>query len=132
MKNQIFSSVLHPIRKYVFRFSFLTTLNIYKDYLKGRKRLRKCEAKFCLCKLWPETEFAIIHISFEDTIVFIHLTILWPRSFVIFNMWWTEELSSQHLSSWWSSCVLGSAHLLVSHVLGAMHWKREIVTTEQV
>ena len=28
-----------PIREYVFRLSFLTTPNIYKDYFKGRQRL---------------------------------------------------------------------------------------------
>ena len=39
----------------MFGLSFITTLNIYNDYFKGRQRLRKCEAKFCLCKLWPET-----------------------------------------------------------------------------
>ena len=45
---------------------------------------------------------------------------------------WTEELCSQQLSlvgDW--SRVLGST-LLVTHVLRAMHWKWEIVTTEQV
>ena len=33
----------------MFGFSFLTTLNIYKDYFEGRQRLHKlhkCEAKF--------------------------------------------------------------------------------------
>ena len=29
----------HPICEYVFVLSFLTTLNIYKDYFKGRKML---------------------------------------------------------------------------------------------
>ena len=48
---------------YMFRLSFLTTLNIYKDYFKGRQRLRKCEAKLYSCKLWPETEFALIYLS---------------------------------------------------------------------
>ena len=113
--------------------SFLTILNIYKDYFKGRQRLRKCEAKFCLCKLWPETEFALVHLSLEEVVVFVHLRVLWPRSFMIFIMWWTKELCSQHsFSSWWLSHVLGSTHLLVSHVLGAVHWKWEIVNTEQV
>ena len=50
-EKQIFSSVLHPIREYMFRLSFLTTLNIYKDYFKGRQRLCKCEVKLCSCKL---------------------------------------------------------------------------------
>ena len=50
---------MHPIREYMFRISFLSTLNIYKEYFKGFQMLRKCEAKFCSCKLWPETEFAL-------------------------------------------------------------------------
>ena len=41
-EKQIFSSILHPIHKYVFMLSFLTTLNIYKDYFKGHKRLHSC------------------------------------------------------------------------------------------
>ena len=47
-------------------------------------------------------------------------------------MWWTGELCIQQpsLVGDWSH-ILGSAQL-VSHVLGAMHWKGEIVTTEQV
>ena len=49
--NQFFRSDFVPIRIYMFRFSFLTTLNIYKDYFKGRQRARKCEVKFCSCKL---------------------------------------------------------------------------------
>ena len=35
-ENYIFSSNFHPIRVYMFGLSFLTTLNIYKDYFKGR------------------------------------------------------------------------------------------------
>ena len=47
-------------------------------------------------------------------------------------MWWIEKLWSQQpsLVGDWSH-VLGSAQL-VSHVLGAVYWKWEIVTTEQV
>ena len=45
---------------------------------------------------------------------------------------WTEELYSQQpsLVGDWSR-VLGSAQL-VSHILGAMHWKGEIVIAKQV
>ena len=50
-EKQIFNSDFHPIRVYMFGLSFLTTLNIYKDYFKGHKKLRKCEAKLCSCKL---------------------------------------------------------------------------------
>ena len=39
---QIFCSVFHPIHDYMFELSFLTTLNIYKDYFKSRQRLHSC------------------------------------------------------------------------------------------
>ena len=35
-ENQIFSFDFHPIHVYMFWLFFLTTLNIYKDYFKGR------------------------------------------------------------------------------------------------
>ena len=35
-KIQISKSVFHTYPSYVFSFSFLTTLDIYKDYFKGR------------------------------------------------------------------------------------------------
>ena len=37
-KKQIFSSDFTPIHEYVFGLYFLTTLNIYKDYFKGRRK----------------------------------------------------------------------------------------------
>ena len=81
---------------YMFELSFLTTLNIYKDYFKGRQRLHKCKAKLCLCKLWLKIEFALVYLSLEETTVFVHLRVLWPSNFMIFIVWWTEELCSQH------------------------------------
>ena len=60
----------------MFRLSFLTTLNIYKDCFKGHKRLCEYEAKFCLCKLWPKTEFVLGHLSLEEAVVFVHLRVL--------------------------------------------------------
>ena len=50
-EEHIFSYDFHPIRRYIFRLSFLTTLDIYKDCFKGCQRLRECEAKFCSYKL---------------------------------------------------------------------------------
>ena len=50
-ENQFFRSDFIPIRVYMFRLSFLTTLNIYKDYFKDHKRWRECDAKSCSCKL---------------------------------------------------------------------------------
>ena len=97
-EKQIFSYVLTPIRKCVFRLSFLTILKIYKDYFKGRNRLHKCEAKSCSCKLCPEIEFALVHLSLEESAVFVHHKVLWSMSFLIFILWWTKELCSQHPS----------------------------------
>ena len=75
-KNQFFRADFTSISEYVFGLSFLTTLNIYKDCFKGRKRLRKCEAKLCPYKLWPETEFAPVHLSLEEAAVFVHRRVL--------------------------------------------------------
>ena len=47
----------------MFGISFLITLNIYKDYFEGHQGLHKLHesgAKFCLCKLWLEIDFAFI------------------------------------------------------------------------
>ena len=75
-EKHIFISDFHPIWEYIFELSFLTTLNIYKDYFKGCKRLRECEAKLCSHKLWPETEFALIHLSLEEAAAFVHHKVL--------------------------------------------------------
>ena len=73
-EKQSFSSDFHQIRECMFGLSFLTTLNIYKDYFKGRQRLHKCEAKFCLCK--PETKFSLVHLSLEEAAMFVHRWVL--------------------------------------------------------
>ena len=130
---QFFRTVFHPICEFMFRFSFLTTLNIYKDYVKGRLGLRECEAKFCSCKLWLETKFSLVHLSLEKATVFVHRRVLWPRSFVIFIVlmnWRTLQPTS--FSSWWLVTYLDLCIELVSHVLEVVHWKWEVVTIEQV
>ena len=95
---QFFGVDFHLIHWYMFGLSFLTTLNKYKDYFKGHQRLHECEAKFCSCKLWLETKFSLIHLSLEKATVFVHRRVLWPMSFLVFIVWWTEEFCSQHLS----------------------------------
>ena len=50
-ENQFFRADFISIREYMFVLYFLTTLYIYKDYFKGRQKLRNYEAKLCLCKL---------------------------------------------------------------------------------
>ena len=75
-ENQFFRADFTSIRECMFGLSFLTTLNIYKDCFKGCQRLHKCEAKLCSCKLWPEAELALIHLSFEEATVFVHCRVL--------------------------------------------------------
>ena len=50
-ENQFFRFDFMHIHVYVFRLSFLTTLNMYKDYFKGRQRLCKCEAKLLFMQI---------------------------------------------------------------------------------
>ena len=95
---QFFRIDFNPIRVYMYKLSFLITLNIYKNYFKGRQRLRECKEKFCLCKLWSKTEFALVHLSLEEAAMFVHHRVLWPRSFVIFIIWWTKEFCNQYPS----------------------------------
>ena len=72
-ENQIFSFDFIPIHEYVFEFSFLTTLNIYKDCFKGRYRLHSCPNS---CKLWSGTKFALVNLSLEEAAVFVHRRVL--------------------------------------------------------
>ena len=64
---QFFRVVFHPIHEYMFRSSFLITLNIYKDYFKCRQglhKLHKCRAKVLFMqivtgdKICPSSSFS--------------------------------------------------------------------------
>ena len=93
-EKQIFSSDFHSIRVYMFGLSFLTTLNLYKDYFKGCQMLRECEAKLCSCKLWPLPLFIFLlkKLLCLYTVRFCNQGVSWSSS-----CWWIEELCSQHL-----------------------------------
>ena len=54
-KIQIFKYVFHVYLSYLCRVSFLTTLDIYKDYFKGRLRWCNLRQSDYLLKLWLET-----------------------------------------------------------------------------
>ena len=69
------------ILEYLCKVSFLTTLDIYKDYFKGR---HKIVAIIVTCIVWPETEIALIHLSLRRSYYVFTLRVLWPRSFLIF------------------------------------------------
>ena len=102
-EKQIFSSDFHPIRGYMFKLSFLTTLNIYKGCFKGHQRLRKCEAKLCSCKLWSETEFTLIHLSLESAIqcFYTYITNSLRKSYCSHML--TPQPNSSHQTSQFSS-----------------------------
>ena len=71
-KIQIFKSVFHAYPNYVFRFSFLTTLDIYKNYFKGR--LTGCKGfinAYC-----DRRQSTIVHFSLEEIAAFIRHRVL--------------------------------------------------------
>ena len=74
-ENQIFNSNFTPICVQLFRFSFITILNIYKDYFKGHHRLCNLMQKFFISILWLET-YALVHLSFEEAAVFVRHRVL--------------------------------------------------------
>ena len=59
----------------MFGLSFLTTLNIYNDYFKGRQAdAPQCKSfSQAYCKL--ET-YALVHLSLEEVVVFVHYRVL--------------------------------------------------------
>ena len=88
--------------KYLYRVSFLTTLDIYKAYFKSH-HIR--EYKENICKKWPSALFSLKKI--------LHFCALEFCNKVLFDLhcWWSEELCSQHLFQVAS----------ISHVLGSVH-----------
>ena len=74
-ENQIFNSDFTPIRVYLFRFSFLTTLNIYKDYFKGHHIWCNLMQKFFTSILWLET-YALVHLSLQEAAAFVRRRVL--------------------------------------------------------
>ena len=101
------------IYEYLCRVSFLTTLDIYKDYFKGHLKWCNLMQSHCACKLWPETKFSLVHhILCRSYYAFT------PRDFVTkelpdLHYWWIEEFCSQHLSqvgvlvTYWNPCIIG-------------------------
>ena len=86
---------------YLCKVSFLTTLDIYKDYFRGRHRWCKNNT----CRKCPSSSFSLKKL--------LHL---YDKGFVTkelpnLHCWWNEKLCSQHLPQ-----VNG-----VSHVLGSVH-----------
>ena len=89
--------------RYFSRVSFLTIINIYKDYFIGR----------CACIVWSEAEIPLVHHSLWRSYCVFTLRILWLRSFLIFIV---DELKNFAANNLLQVCG-------VCHVLGSMyHW----------
>ena len=133
-EEHIFSYDFHPIRRCMFRLSFLTMLNIYKDYFKT------CHNYASRCNLMQNFFISILWLDICPSLSFSwrNYCVCTPLGFV------TKEFCDLHrldeLKNFATNIllklvinhVLGSMHRLVSHVLWDVHWKWEIVTTEQV
>ena len=88
-------SDFRPMLVYLYRVSFLTTLNIYKDYFKGHGTCRK----------WPRSLF------FLKKLLRFYANGFVTKELPNLHRWWTKELYNQHLLQ-----VAG-----VSHVLGSVY-----------
>ena len=122
-KFQIFRSIFHAYPNYVFRFYFLRTLGIFKDYFKGRQEV---VALVVICIWWLETIYPSSSFSWRSCCICTP-KVLWPTSFLIFIVWMNwRTLQPTSFSSWCVSHVLRSLHHLVSHILGAVYWKERL------
>ena len=107
-KIQISRSDFTYIHVYLCRVSFLTILDIYKDYFKGR--LMWCKV-IVTCILCPETICPSSSFSLE-VVASLHQGFC-DQGASWSSCWWIEELCSQHSSSSWCG----------SHILGSVyHW----------
>ena len=94
---QIFKYVFHAYPSYLCSVSFLTILDIYKDYFKGRLRWCNLMQSDYSLKLWLETICPISSFFVEATASlcqdFCNQRVSWSSSFG-----WTKEFCNQHLS----------------------------------
>ena len=101
------------ILEYLCRISFLTTLDIYKDYFKSRHNGCKALKKNNPCILRLETEIALIHhILYRSYCVFTP-RVLWPMNFLIFTVDELKNFAANNLPqvgvlvTYWDPCIIG-------------------------
>ena len=75
-ENQFFRSNFMHIHVYVFRLSFITTLNIYKDYFKGRHKVDETWCKGFFQAYCDQRQFVVVHISIDEATAFVHCRVL--------------------------------------------------------
>ena len=125
-ENQFFRSDFMYIHVYVFRLSFLTTLDIYKDYFKGLLRWCNLMSSDYSLKLWPETICHNSSFSWRSHCVCAP-RVSSPKSFLIFIVWMNWKiLQPTSFLSWCVSHVLEFVYWMVSHVLGVVHWNERL------
>ena len=90
------------IPMYLYRLSFLTTLDIYKDYFKGHHA----------CIVWLDAKSGLVHYSLCRKLLRLYAKGFVTKELPDLHCWWFEELCSQQSPSSWC----------VSHVLGSMHY----------
>ena len=104
------SDYMH-ILEYLCRVSFLTTLDIYKDYFKSRHKWCKALQKNNPCILWPETEIAQVHHILCRSYCVFTLRVLWPMSFLIFIIDKVKNFATNNLPQvgvlvmYWDLCI---------------------------
>ena len=120
------------ILKYLCRVSFLTTLDIYKNYL----RAVTSDARWCkknnTCIVWPEAEIALVHYSLCRSYCIFTPRVLWPRSFLIFTVDELKNFAANNLLevgklvTYWDPCIIGKSRTGIRVLNG------EIAATIQV
>ena len=101
------------ILEYLCRFSFLTTLDMYKDYFKSRHKGCKVKQRDNPCILWLEIKIALVYYILSRSYCVFTPRVLWPRSFLIFIVDELKNFTTNILSqvcvlvTYWDPCIIG-------------------------
>ena len=101
------------ILEYLCRVSFLTTLDMYKDYFKSRHNGCKALKKNNPCILRLETEIALVHHILYRSYCIFTPRVLWPRNFLIFTVDELKNFAANNLPqvgvlvTYWDPCIIG-------------------------
>ena len=102
---KLFKSDYTHILMYLCRVSFLTTLDIYKDYFKG------CHTYI----VWPNAKSGLVHYFLWRSYCVSTPRVLWPKSFLIFivdklkNFVANNLLQVGELVTYWDPCIIGQS-----------------------
>ena len=99
------------IPMYLCRVSFLTTLDIYKDYFKGHHKCMQGDEKDNTCILWLEAEITLVYHSLYRSYYVFTPRFLWPKSFLFFIVDELKNFAANNLPqvgvlvTYWDSCI---------------------------